>query len=329
MDKHLHDLIEDLKQGKQIALFLGSGVNYSPQKKMLWDDVLHEFINKALPLLNLSPDDIDELRTCLDPLGNDKSVRQSYFSTESIVSVIKKLLGNDYIPLLQNIIYTQATPEILSDGCNKYVKQNSTIKNTPFYTLFVVAELILRYENIRAIVTYNFDNLLTQAILLLRDKTDYFCKYGDSPRLNRNDFRPIDIYNGWADEPFAASSFPIYHPHGYIQPPCDLIPNSRNKVVMAMEEFYESARDTYSWQQATQLHFLTHYTCVYMGASLTDMNMQRLISFANIKYNNESVYYIMIINNALDRLKSIFHSTNHLKVVSAKQYQDIYNELLK
>lgn len=331
MDKNLHDLIEDINLGKQCVLFLGTGVDYSYDKKMLWNDVMHEFVQNAVPLLNMSPSDIEELRKTLDPdyrkkrNDNDSS---SEFSTESKVSVIKKLLGNDYVPLLQNIIYSQATKEDLANGCNQYLMEGSNSSNTTFYSLFAVAELILKHENIKAVVTYNFDNLLTQAIRLLQQHPERFRSNGQCGRLDRETFCPIDIYSGWTDEPFTNAVFPIYHPHGYIPSPEELIPNKRNQVVMSMEEFYDSAKAVFSWQNATQIHFLTHYMCVYIGTSLTDMNMQRLLSFADIEHNNESIYYLMRVNNAQSRLKAIFHTDNHLKVVASDNYQNLYDELL-
>lgn len=331
MDKNLHDLIQDIKNKKQTVMFLGSGVDYSPGKKLLWNDVLHEFIRNAIPLLNLPHNDVVELQNQLDPqypAERKTSHDAAEFSSEGSVSVIKKLLGNDYVPLLQNIIYTQATKQEMRDGCADYIQPGASIKRTPFYTLFVLAEIILKHDNIKAVVTYNYDNLLSQAIRLLQQHPEYFKDREKYPRLAREDFRPTDIYSGWTDEPFTNASFPIYHPHGYIQPPGDLIPNERNQVVMSMEEFYDSAKDTYSWQHATQIHFLTHYMCMYLGASLTDMNMQRLLSFADIEYNNESIYYLTTKGGAMVKLKNIFHTNNHLRVVAMDDYQSLYTELL-
>ena len=331
MDKNLHDLIEDIKLKKQTVLFLGSGVNFSPNKKMLWNDVLHEFIRNAIPLLNLPHNDVLELQNQLDPkypAEKKTSNDAAEFSTEGTVSVIKKLLGNDYVPLLQNIIYTQATRQDMKNGCDDYIKQGTSIGRTPFYTLFVIAELILRHDNIKAVVTYNYDNLLSQAIRLLQKRPDYFQDREVCPRIEKDAFHPTDIYSGWTDEPFTNATFPIYHPHGYIQPPGELIPNERNQVVMSMEEFYDSAKDTFSWQHATQIHFLTHYMCMYLGASLTDMNMQRLLNFADIEHNNESIYYLTVKGGAMTKLKNIFHANNNLRVVAVDNYQSLYTELL-
>lgn len=331
MDKNLHDLIQDIKNKRQTVMFLGSGVDYSPGKKLLWNDVLHEFIRNAIPLLNLPHSDVVELQNQLDPqypAGRETSNDAAEFSTEGTVSVIKKLLGNDYVPLLQNIIYTQATRQEMRNGCADYIQSGASIKRTPFYTLFAIAEMIIRHDNIKAVVTYNYDNLLSQAIRLLQQHPEYFEDRENYPRLIKENFRPTDIYSGWTDEPFANASFPIYHPHGYIQPPGDLIPNERNQVVMSMEEFYDSAKDTFSWQHATQIHFLTHYMCMYLGASLTDMNMQRLLSFADIEHNNESIYYLTTKGGAMTKLKNIFHTNNHLRVVAMDDYQSLYAELL-
>lgn len=320
MDKNMSSLKKDMKEGKQVVLFLGAGINYSPQKHLLWNDVLSKFLHDAIPLLNLPPTDVVDLQHGLS-LNNEE------FTTETKVSVIKNLLGGSYVPLLQNIIYNECNHDILKNACDKYLKNDANIKNTDFYTLFSVAEFILNNDNIKAVVTYNYDNFLTEAITLLQQNKA--SRATITERWNENTFHPIDFYSGWTDEPFLTSTFLIYHIHGYIQPPVALVPNKRNKVVMSLEEFYDNAKEVFSWQTATQIHFLTHYTCIYIGTSFNDMTMQRMQYFADIEHNNESIYYLTAKGDAYARLKNIFfENSNHLKVITADNYQELYNNLL-
>lgn len=330
MDKNLLNLKSDLKDKKQMVLFLGAGVNYSPNKALLWNDIISRFIQEALPLLEMPIEDVTYLQRALDPMNTADIQLQlqgnSEFLPETKVAVVKQLLGNTYIPLLQNIIYSQCNSEVLKDACEKYVKSNSNIKDTPFYTLFSVAELIIRNNNIKAVVTYNYDNFLCEAIKLLQKHKDYFD--AGIERVNEKEFYPIDAYSGWMDNPFNETSFLIYHIHGYIQPLDAFIPNERNKIVMSLDEFYDSAKDVYSWQTATQIHFLSHYACLFIGASLSDMTMQRVLNYANLQYNRENVYYLTFEGNAIQTLKNMFHEENHLCVIATDSFENIYKELL-
>ena len=274
--KEIENLKSDLKDKKQMVLFLGAGVNYSPNKALLWNDIISRFIQEALPLLEMPIEDVTYLQRALDPMNTADIQLQlqgnSEFLPETKVAVVKQLLGNTYIPLLQNIIYSQCNSEVLKDACEQYVKSNSNIKDTPFYTLFSVAELIIRNNNIKAVVTY--------------------------------------------------------HIHGYIQPLDAFTPNERNKIVMSLDEFYDSAKDVYSWQTATQIHFLSHYACLFIGASLSDMTMQRVLNYANLQYNRENVYYLTFEGNAIQTLKNMFHEENHLCVIATDSFENIYKELL-
>ncbi len=37
----------------------------------------------------------------------------------------------------------------------------------------------------------------------------------------------------------------------------------------------------HSWQTTTQVHYLRSYNCLFIGASLSDINMTRLLSYSN------------------------------------------------
>lgn len=326
MDKNLLNLKSDLKDKKQMVLFLGAGVNFDSKVKLLWNDVLSEFLDNSLPLLNMPPDDIAYIRKALDTLNNEDLYIQKQgtaeFTTEAKIAVVKQLLGKAYVPLLKNIIYKKCNKYELARACDEYITRGVDEK-TPFYTLFAIAEFILTHNNIKAVVTYNYDNFLTVAIRLLLENKRYF------KQEIREDLKPIDVYSGWGNEPFTNSSFLIYHIHGYIPSPGELIPNKRNTIVMSLDEFYNSAKEVYSWQTATQIHFLSHYSCLLLGMSLSDMTMQRMIYNANINYNCEKVYYVMQNGNPLLELKSRYHSKNHLSVIKVNKFIDFYKEILK
>lgn len=334
MDNYLESLKKDLKDKKQMVLFLGAGVNFSENKKMLWKDILSQFLDRAIPLLDMTEEETNYIKRAFYQDSEYSSLQLKgtiEFSTEMKVSIVKSLLGNAYIPILQEILYSQCNHEELEKACNNYIN-NCTSTSTPFYTLFSIAEMIIRNENIKAVVTYNYDNFLSDAIQLLQAKGSELFKDKNTVRIDAKEFCPIDMYSGWDDKPFVNSSFPIYHIHGYIQPPDVLKPNPRNKVVMSLDEFYEHAEDTNAWHKAVQLNYLTHYTCLYLGASLSDMTMQRVLNAAKIQFNNENVYYLTEKEKndaygALKKLKNKLFMENHLKVIEVEDYETFYNDI--
>lgn len=45
-DINFHNLKKDINSGKQLVLFLGAGVNFSKDVKLLWEDLINPLIYK-------------------------------------------------------------------------------------------------------------------------------------------------------------------------------------------------------------------------------------------------------------------------------------------
>lgn len=312
-------MVSDLRNKKRIVLFTGAGINYSPDIELSWNAVTRRFIDYALPLLNFTSEDVEELRNTLICHPQADS-----FSPELQVGIVKSLLGETYVNLLQEILYSQCNHDVLAKACKDYVARGRNT-NVPFFSLFSIAEFILRHENIHAVVTYNFDNFLREAIVLLQHSDGYL----SSPRADAEYFRPVDAYSGGITEPFDEHTFMIYHIHGYVQPPEEPRPDSRNNVVLSIDEYFDKERNCYSWQNATQIHFLSHYTCIYLGISLNDRSMLQILRYAELKYNQEKVYFVSTDNTAVEHLRNAYFTSAHLTVVPVESYGTFYNSLLK
>ncbi|MBQ9312069.1 MAG: SIR2 family protein [Bacteroidales bacterium] len=284
---------------------------------------MQAFLNNALHLLNMPEEEINFLKQALNPNSTNRELLlrgNSEFSSEMKISVVKQLLNTAYIPLLQDIIYSQCSLDELKNECNIYVERGEC----NFYSLFSVADMIIRYNNFKAVVTYNYDNFLSTAIKLLQSNKDYIA---DSKRCINKEFTPIDVYNQRTMEPNTDSSFRIYHVHGYIQPPYELKPIGKNEVVMSLDEFHQNSKDPYSWHETKQISYLSEYTCLYIGASLSDMTMQRVIHHANIQDSNENIYYLTKKGDTLTKLKNMFHTANHLKVIEIDTYKNFFEDI--
>lgn len=117
---------------------------------------------------------------------------------------------------------------------------------------------IVQQKRVNEVITYNFDNLLEQnlAKLNLRDSVDYTAISKDAEIKGHN-------------------TLPIYHVHGIIpkEGPVDT-------VVFSEEEYHKRYSTAYHWSNVEQLHALTRMHCFFIGLSMTDPNLRRLLDAA-------------------------------------------------
>ncbi|MBN2545507.1 MAG: SIR2 family protein, partial [Spirochaetes bacterium] len=124
---------------------------------------------------------------------------------------------------------------------------------------------------------------------------------------NKNDQRIAkDIFHSRNNPILEKNFLPIYHVHGFIPTPETIIRIKPENVVLAQDEYFQNMFEPYSWQTTCQLHYLMNYTCIFIGASLSDWNVLRLISNAN-KYTDSNERYVFI-NDYYDSIKYFFNS---------------------
>ncbi|HDZ8848440.1 TIR domain-containing protein [Aeromonas sanarellii] len=105
-----------------------------------------------------------------------------------------------------------------------------------------------------SIVTFNFDGLieenLTTATILNR------AIYTEAIKHDPNEL-------------------PVYHVHGYL-PRTGKIPDE-TEIVFSEDAYHSQFIDPFSWSNLIQLNKLTQNTCLFVGVSLTDPNLRRLL----------------------------------------------------
>lgn len=327
IDKLKQDLVED----KSIALFLGSGTDltkkYPPgacyarwrdpkEYKISWDNLVKALVEAA----GLSEDE----KKAINRISNNPLK----------VAILKNRMGDSYIPIIQGWLYERCNQGVLWDSYKvfrEYKEQPSVekLQDVPFGTLFFIADLILRQATIKAVFTQNYNNFLSEAIRILLEEAR------ETYPMERRSLNPIDAYAGWKDGPNDKNSFFIYHVHGYIPPTSEIAPRKEsNEIVLSDEEFYRLSKDVFSWQNASQIHFLTHHTCILLGLSLDDLTILRLLRHANIENNSETVYWIrggaLDGNEAESQLKAEYFESQMLCVVNDENgYADLYHQLLE
>jgi hypothetical protein len=87
---------------------------------------------------------------------------------------------------------------------------------------------------------------------------------------------------------------PVYHVHGYL-PRTGEIP-TESELVFSEDAYHSQFIEPYSWSNLIQLNKLTQNTCLFVGVSLTDPNMRRLLDVAWRKNPYKTVgHYILKI----------------------------------
>lgn len=184
------------------------------------------------------------------------------------------------------------------------------------YTSPLIDELcrLVKVKNSQAqcIITYNFDDVMERALM---DKG-----IKNYPVFGQN---------------HPQSNFPIYHVHGFI--PYDDNKNVKSVPVLSEEEYHRVYASSYNWSNVEQIHALSRTTCVFVGLSMTDPNLRRLLDIAIQDSENDPRHFVFLSrisefgsdeqaeeknNEAMKIQKQIFLELG-LRVI---WYQD-YNEL--
>ncbi len=122
--------------------------------------------------------------------------------------------------------------------------------------LAVIACLIKRSESqgrsIPLVITLNFDNLLEL-------------------ELEKKGVAARSIHSARRTD---GEGLPILHPHGFLPKDGD---TPQTELVFAEEEYHQLSYSTVHWAQIELLHALRTYTVLFVGLSMSDPNLRRLL----------------------------------------------------
>ena len=126
-------------------------------------------------------------------------------------------------------------------------------------------------KNIISVVNFNFDDLIEEK--LNNEKIEYKSIFAEGER-------------------FKETEFPIFHPHGFL--PRNKRLTIKNDIVFSEDAYHSQFIDPFSWGNLVQLNHLNNNTCLFIGISLTDPNMRRLLD-VSIRKNGkgEKNHYII------------------------------------
>jgi SIR2-like domain len=131
------------------------------------------------------------------------------------------------------------------------------------------------FHGVQAIVNYNYDDLLDE-------------------KLREQHVRCQTVLSGRDAPP--AGTLPCYHVHGLVSSR-DVATRERPRVkgnfVFSEDEYHAEYSDPYKWSNMTQMSLLGRYTGLFVGLSLEDPNIRRLIDVTHRQYPENLNYAIL------------------------------------
>lgn len=211
---------------------------------------------------------------------------------------------NNNSPLLQTRFIKQGVDEfdnIVKAALYKNAKNSSR-------TLEAISQICIPKRGktgIKAIINYNFDDLIEKN--LSKDNLEYKSIYNEG-------ITPSNEELG------------IFHVHGFLpEEETGYKDLSDSLWVFSEESYHKLMLDPYHWSNITQLNYLMNNTCLFIGLSMTDPNLRRLLDIATKKNVDDNCKHYVImkrfkINNGNKNIKQFSQINEELQ-------ESFYHEL--
>jgi NAD-dependent SIR2 family protein deacetylase len=262
LEKSRDSLLGLLKQkykNQDLALFLGAGVSVDAGIPK-WSDLINSLLSEMI--LHIADRDHDALLS------------------SHLNEIIKLAYENKEESPITQMRYIRSA---FSSTEYQKIVHDTLYKNRPkpFTDLLdAIAALCTPKRNhigVQGVVTYNFDDLLERRLRKLNVLINTISSEED------------------LTDPDQLS---IFHVHGYLPQGNDEYDKDL-ELIFSEEDYHRVYRDAYCWSNIVQLNYLREHTCLFIGCSLSDPNLRRLLDVAT--RNNEKPRHFAFLrkNNSL------------------------------
>ncbi|MFN7252944.1 MAG: SIR2 family protein [Anaerobacillus sp.] len=136
---------------------------------------------------------------------------------------------------------------------------------------------------IRSVVTFNFDDLLEQHLR-------------DIPVDHKPVFRENDEIN--------PNELPVFHVHGYLPQNDSSYDDLKDNLIVFSEQAYHTIyTDSYSWSNIIQLYVLKENVCLFIGLSMKDPNMRRILDISARRNANNIKHFALMQRIDMDEIE--------------------------
>lgn len=163
---------------------------------------------------------------------------------------------------------------------------------------------LLKMNRIGEVITYNYDTLLEQRMTKEKIKTSSVD--GKNRRVK--------------------NAIPVMHVHGVIDPKDNTFDSN---VVLGEDEYHRLYRDSYHWANVSQLYALTHTTCIFVGLSMTDPSLRRLLDIAFQQGSQDVEHYAFLIRSDFEchkETEAIF-SQMGVSIIWCEDWDDVPRQI--
>jgi hypothetical protein len=231
----------------------------------------------------------------LDNVTPDEFQRRYGPSALVVGKYLKSNLGNDFIPQVRDALYSE--------------------NPTSCDLIDIIVEFVRPQRDgkpLESIITFNFDGLIEEQLEKHKIRHKAISSEGIRSRLNE---------------------LPIFHVHGYLPRKGKIGKDS--EIVFSEDAYHSQFIDPFSWSNLIQLNKLSQNTCLFIGLSLTDPNLRRLLDVANRKNPSRNLNHFIVkkmpnsSNNSdtLDQLAFLLEEQDAnelgLNVIWVEDFKDI------
>ncbi len=256
-------LINEVKQvykDQELVLFLGAGVSVDAGIPK-WSELINLLLSEMI-LKRAKGEPEAQLSEHLPEM-----ISLAYKNREdSPITQMRYIRGafdsEEYLRLVHDVLY-----------------RNRPKPNTEL--LDSIAEICTprrHHMGVQGVVTYNFDDLLERRLSFQKVLTNTISNEDDISGRER---------------------LSIFHVHGYL--PLDSHDSGKDtELIFSEEDYHRVYRDVYCWSNLAQLNYLRDKTCLFIGCSLTDPNLRRLLDVATRNNEKPRHYAFLRRNHAID-----------------------------
>ncbi|QYR20984.1 SIR2 family protein [Paenibacillus sp. sptzw28] len=252
--------IRNAFQRDQLSLFLGAGISTSAGFPS-WDALLEKLNDAVVRQMNTKRFG-----------GKLSAASVSETDKELMVNLLSKL--RDESPII-NAFFLESTINSRT-ALSRYIREALYGRRKRAYTsqtLVWLAKLCNhrgKYR-IRSVVTFNYDDLLEKH--LVEVPVDHMPVFKEDDEINPN-------------------VLPIFHVHGYLPQHENKYDDSEDNLIIFSEQAYHTVyTDAYSWSNITQMHVLKENVCLFIGLSMNDPNMRRILDISSRRNSNKIKHF--------------------------------------
>ncbi|HEY9575099.1 MAG TPA: SIR2 family protein [Lachnospiraceae bacterium] len=199
----------------------------------------------------------------------NEKLKQSQFMDDP--KLLSSFIGSSQIVTAENCknLFEATKPNSFYWELHNGIYPNKDDIDLPKDTiLFEIARIIkkLSKKQTLRVLTYNYDQYLED--YLDSFQVPYKTLYDDVDFLNRD--------------------LPIFHVHGFlprVKSSAYLKERYNRSIYLTEQDYHNLYNDPYSWQISTQLCFYRESHCLFIGCSLVDPNIRRLLKLTKSKSN--------------------------------------------